>query len=83
MKQDWMDFLSSQKARLYTIDYSLPPRWTAQLPSPVGAFPFCQRDLMNNERLTFCYSYLQLVTSQTVKGVYLRTMPLQMLDIKN
>lgn len=78
-----MDFLSSQKARLYAIDYSLPARWMAQLPVPVGAFPFCQRGLMNNERLTFCYSYLPLVTSQTVKGVYLHALPLQMLDIKN
>ena len=38
--------------------------------------------LMNNERLTFCYCYLPLVTSQTVKGVYLHSPPLQMLDIK-
>lgn len=79
MRQERMDFLSS----LYAIDYSLPPRWRAQLPVPVGEFPFCQRGLMNNESLTFCYSYLPLVTSQTVKGVYLRALPLQMLDIKN
>lgn len=72
-----MDFVSS----LYAIDYSLPPQWMAQL--PVGAFPFCQRGFMNNERLTFCYSYLPLVTSQTVKCVYLCALPLQMLDIKN
>lgn len=59
------------------------PQRMAQLPSPVGTITPCQRGLMNNERLTFSYSYLPLVTSQTVKGVYLRALPLQMLDIKN
>lgn len=59
------------------------PQRMAQLPSPVGTITLCQRGLMNNERLTFSYSYLPLVTSQTVKGVYLRALPLQMLDIKN